>query len=60
MYRVINEFRDTRDNRKLYKVGDEYPKGAHKPTKKRINELLKEHPKYKCAFIEEVKEKDKE
>lgn len=55
MYKVINEFKDLQDDRTRYKIGEEYPKGEYKPTKKRINELLKIHPKYKRAFIEEVK-----
>ncbi|MFS0783527.1 hypothetical protein [Bacillus sp. 1P06AnD] len=56
-YKVINRFFDMEDNSRLYEVGDTYPKGSHKPSKKRIEELSKEHPKEKCAFIEEVKAK---
>jgi len=52
-YKVINKFIDSEDNNTLYKVGDEFPKGDHKPTKKRIDELSKVHPKYKLAFLEE-------
>lgn len=59
-YKVINKFMDTQNDNTLYNVGDEYPKGSYKPTKKRIEELTKPHPKYKCAFIEELKEKDGE
>jgi len=55
-YKVINRFKDTQDNNTVYEVGEEYPKGEYKPTKKRIAELSKEHPKYKRIFIEEVKE----
>lgn len=55
-YKVINSFRDKEDNNTLYKVGEEYPKGEHKPNKKRLSELSKVNPKHKCAFIEEVKE----
>ena len=60
MYKVINEFKDTQDNRKHYKVGEVYPKGDYKPTKKRIAELSKEHPQYKVKFIEKVVEEEKE
>lgn len=56
MYKVINSFRDREDNDTLYKSGEEYPKGDFKPTKKRINELSKEHPKYKRRFIEKAEE----
>ena len=52
-YKVINKFIDTENDNTLYNVGDEYPKGDHKPTKKRIEELSKVHPKYKVSFIEE-------
>ncbi|USK56571.1 hypothetical protein LIS82_08910 [Cytobacillus solani] len=58
-YKVINRFYDKEDNNTLYEVGEDYPKGDHKPTKKRIEVLAKEHPKYKCVFIEAVKEEKK-
>ena len=58
-YLVINPFQDTQDNNKLYQKVDTYPKGDYRPTKKRIDELTKIHPKYKRAFIEEVKESEK-
>jgi hypothetical protein len=53
-YKVINKFYDKEDNNTFYNVGDEYPKGGYKPTKKRIEELSNEHSKYKCSFIEEI------
>lgn len=56
-YKVINRFKDLKDNNKIYEVGEEYPKGKTKPTKKRIEELTSVHPKHGVAFIEEV-EKD--
>jgi len=58
MYKVLNPFKDSKDGKRDYKKGDEYPKGDYKPTKKRIAELSKEHPKYKVAFIEEVKDEE--
>lgn len=59
-YKVVNAFTDLEDNNTRYKAGDEYPKGDLKPTKKRIEELSKEHPKYKRVFIEEAKSNKKE
>lgn len=56
-YKVINKFKDTEDNNTVYEVGEEYPKGDFKPTKKRIEQLTKKHPKYKRIFLEEIKEK---
>ena len=58
-FKVVNDFTDLEDNKTLYKVGEEYPKGDHKPSKKRIEELSGVHPKYKRVFIEEVKEESK-
>lgn len=58
-YKVVNEFRDSKDGHRLYNVGDEYPQGPHEPDKKRIEELSKKHPKYGVVFIEEVKKKSK-
>ncbi|CRK80310.1 hypothetical protein [Neobacillus massiliamazoniensis] len=58
-YKVVNEFIDTHDNNTHYLVGEEYPKTGSKPTKKRIEELSKPHPEYKCVFIEEVKAEKK-
>lgn len=55
-YKVVNNFEDTLDDNKLYEAGDPYPKGDYKPTKKRIAELSKKHPKYKRVFIEEIKD----
>lgn len=55
MYKVVNDFIDTLDNDTYYQVGDMYPKGTHKPTKKRIDELSKPHPQYNCVFIQAEK-----
>jgi hypothetical protein len=55
-YIVTNRFKDKENENIIYEVGETYPKDGYKPTKKRISELSKEHPKYKCVFIEEVKE----
>lgn len=57
MYRVVSSFRDSKDDYRSYKVGDEYPaEGAAKPTKARIAELAKGKNKYNRVFIEEVEE----
>ena len=56
-HKVINRFRDVDGH--VYEVGDEYPNKDSKPTKKRIEELSADHPKYRRSFIEEVKEKGK-
>jgi len=56
-YKVVNKFNDSQDNNLLYEIDDGYPKGKHKPTKKRIEELSMVHPKYKVVFIEEIEKK---
>jgi len=58
IYKVVNSFTDLEDNKTLYRVGDDYPKGDHKPSKKRIKELSEIHPKQKRIFIEEVEDED--
>lgn len=58
-YKVINDFFDKEDKNTFYRKGDVYPKGSHKPTKKRIEQLSKPHKVHKYAFIEEVKEETK-
>jgi hypothetical protein len=58
-YKVIRRFKDNDDKSTIYEVGDEFPKGSSKPTKKRLEELSNPHPVYKTAFIEEVAEKQK-
>lgn len=55
-YRVVNDFTDTKDKNKLYKRGEDYPRGAYKPSTERIEELSSLHPKYNLIFIEEIKE----
>ena len=57
-YKVIHAFKDSEDKSTLYNIGDEYPKGKLKPTKKRIEELSKTHPVHNVAFIKEVKDKE--
>lgn len=40
MYIVTRAFKDSRDNDRLYLVGDVYPAGGGKVNKKRVEELL--------------------
>ncbi|MCM3599004.1 hypothetical protein M4D55_25025 [Metabacillus idriensis] len=53
-YKVVNKFKDTQDGGREYRVGDMYPKGEHKPSEERINELSSTHPEFKKVFIEEI------
>lgn len=58
-YKVMKPFKDKEDKNTSYEVGDAYPKGSFKPTKKRFDELSELHPHYKATFIQEVKEEVK-
>lgn len=57
MYKVVADFRDLKDNERLYRVGDEYPAvDAPKPTKTRIKELAEGKNRLERVFIEEIPE----
>ncbi|WP_193554837.1 hypothetical protein [Halobacillus salinus] len=58
-YKVVNNFEDLKDEKHFYKVGDPYPRNNKKLNPARVKELSRKHPKYKRAFIEEVKEEKK-
>lgn len=60
MYKVVSNFRDAKDNNRLYEIGDEYPAAdAPKPTKTRILALAKGKNPYGVVFIEEIEEAPK-
>lgn len=56
MYKVVNDFRDAKNDNHLCKVGDDYPVAGYKPTKARIEELAKGKNRLGKVFIEEVLE----
>lgn len=58
MYKVVNNFRDLKNDNHIYLVGDEYPVAGYKPTKARIEELSTEKNKFGKVFIKEVKEEN--
>lgn len=53
-YKVIRPFKDKENDNTRYNVGDVFPKGEKKATKKRIEELSQKHPKHNVAFIAPV------
>lgn len=53
MYEVIKAFRDSKNNDHLYEVGDTYPVPGYKPTKARIEELVKGKNRFGVAFLKE-------
>ncbi|MER2111169.1 MAG: termination factor Rho [Solibacillus isronensis] len=58
-HKVVREFKDTKHNGHIYKVGDSYPKEGEKATKARLEELSSTKNKYKKIYIEEVETPDK-
>lgn len=59
MYKVVNDFRDAKNDNHLYRVGDDYPVAGYKPTKARIEELAKGKNRLGKVFIEEVPDSGK-
>lgn len=53
-YKVIRPFKDKENDNLRYNVGDLFPKGDKKATKKRIEELSKKHSEHNVAFIAPV------
>lgn len=55
-HEVIKQFRDLKDGRRLYRVGDIYPRAGLTPTKTRISELSGKKNKLGVPLIKELKE----
>ncbi len=56
-YEVLQKFVDLQDKKKVYNVGDSFPKPANKKvTEERINELSSENNKRGKALIKEIEE----
>ncbi|MED3716038.1 hypothetical protein P4518_01375 [Geobacillus thermodenitrificans] len=55
-YVVIKDFKDLQDRQHIYRVGDTYPRKGHKPSKKRIEELLSDKNLIGEPLIAEVDE----
>ena len=59
MYRVINPFRDLKDNNRFYSVGDTFPHNGVEVDAERIAELASDKNRLGVPLIEEVAEKPK-
>lgn len=59
MYKVIKSFKDLKNNKHLYKVGDIYPVKGYEPTDVRIKELAEGKNQLKMIFIEEILDNQK-
>ena len=56
MYKVIAYFEDLQDNGQPYNVGDVFPKGNKKVTKKRLEELATDKNRRRIPLIKKVEE----
>lgn len=56
MYEVVRAFRDSKNDDHYYGVGDTYPVSGYKPTKARIEELVKGTNKNGKVYIKKVEE----
>lgn len=55
-YKVVRAFTDNQDNKRVYEVGDVYPKGDKKPTEERVKRLLDGTNDNKKVYLEEEPE----
>lgn len=54
MYNVLVDFVDLKDNNKVYRAGDKYPRTGLKVGEERINELISSGNKLGRPVIEEI------
>jgi hypothetical protein len=59
-YKVVTSFFDREDNKRLYEVGQSYPRTGFKPSEERIKLLSTVDNDEKAIFIKEVKKKKSE
>ncbi|OLS39134.1 hypothetical protein [Bacillus sp. MRMR6] len=57
-YEVIENFFDIEDNRRLYEVGQSYPREGFKPSEERVVALSSRNNKGKQPFIKLVEDKE--
>jgi hypothetical protein len=56
MYRVIRDFTDLQDNRRLYEKGQTYPREGYSPSEDRLKELSSKNNKNGKVYIKKVDE----
>lgn len=58
-YKVVKDFTDLKDGRRVYRLGDDYPhEDASKPSKARVEALSTDKNKRKEALIKETENLD--
>lgn len=57
MYEVVKAFRDADNNYHFYGVGDTYPVSGYKPSKARIEELVKGTNKNGEVYLKALKKR---
>jgi len=60
MYKVIERFKDLKDNNYIYNVGDKFPRKGKRVAKARIAELSGSDNRRGRPVIEEIEEEDEE
>lgn len=58
MYKAIEQFKDLKDDRFLYKVGDKFPRKGKRVSKARLAELLGSDNRRGHPVIAEVEEEE--
>jgi hypothetical protein len=58
MYKAIEQFKDLKDDRFLYKVGDKFPRKGKRVSKARLAELLGSDNRRGRPVIAEVEEEE--
>lgn len=59
MFNVLVDFVDLKDNNRVYRAGDKYPRTGLRVGEERINELISPGNKLGRAVIEEIKAEPK-
>ncbi|WP_147536094.1 hypothetical protein [Bacillus marasmi] len=55
-YKVITNFFDIEDNKRLYEVGQTYPRAGFEVSQERIEYLLNKQNQFKGPFIKQVED----
>lgn len=56
MYKVINDFIDLEDDRRLYEAGHTYPRDDYKPSEQRLKVLSSKNNKAKKVLIQKAED----
>lgn len=54
MYKVIRDFKDKKDKKRIYRKGDTYPREGYTPSQERVDELLSGKNKNRQIYLKPV------